>query len=150
MIGSCPFVYWDVEIEWEREIIYYIRFKPRKTGASGPVPLSVRLFLAGKRTDICGCISDVLLNSGAYAHIYERVVSIPYGETASYGSIARDLETSPRLIGLAMKRNPTPLVIPCHRVVGKNGIGGFSPDIRIKEELLALEKRIRQIKRNDE
>jgi len=41
----------------------------------------------------------------------------------------------------AMARNPTPLVIPCHRVVGAKGIGGFSPDVEIKEMLLAMEKK---------
>jgi methylated-DNA-[protein]-cysteine S-methyltransferase len=38
-----------------------------------------------------------------------------------------------------MAHNPTPLVIPCHRIIGTRGIGGFSPDIEIKERLLAME-----------
>ena len=40
-----------------------------------------------------------------------------------------------------MAHNPTPVVVPCHRVVAANGIGGFSPDIGIKELLLTLEKK---------
>jgi methylated-DNA-[protein]-cysteine S-methyltransferase len=40
-----------------------------------------------------------------------------------------------------MARNPTPLVIPCHRVLAAHGIGGFSPEIAIKESLLAMEKK---------
>jgi methylated-DNA-[protein]-cysteine S-methyltransferase len=41
-----------------------------------------------------------------------------------------------------MARNPTPLVIPCHRIVAADGIGGFSPAIEIKESLLAMEKKM--------
>jgi methylated-DNA-[protein]-cysteine S-methyltransferase len=59
----------------------------------------------------------------------------------TYGEIARLAGTGPRVVGQAMARNPTPLVIPCHRVVAAKGIGGFSPSIEIKEALLALEKK---------
>ena len=65
---------------------------------------------------------------------------IPYGSTVTYGEIAREVGTSPRAVGQAMARNPTPLVIPCHRVVAADGIGGFSPSVEIKEALLAMEK----------
>jgi methylated-DNA-[protein]-cysteine S-methyltransferase len=40
-----------------------------------------------------------------------------------------------------MARNPTPLVIPCHRIVAKSGIGGFTPSVEIKEALLAMERK---------
>jgi methylated-DNA-[protein]-cysteine S-methyltransferase len=40
-----------------------------------------------------------------------------------------------------MARNPTPLVVPCHRIVAAGGIGGFTPALEIKEQLLALEKK---------
>jgi methylated-DNA-[protein]-cysteine S-methyltransferase len=49
--------------------------------------------------------------------------------------------TNPRLVGLAMRRNPTPLVVPCHRVVSASGLGGFTPSIDIKESLLRMEKK---------
>lgn len=144
MIGSCPFAYWDVEVEWEGDIVYYVRFKPRFSGTPGPVPRIIRLFLAGKALEVSGYRSQAFLVEGSYAHIYRRVLDIPYAKTATYGTIAREVHTGPRVVGLAMKRNPTPLLIPCHRVVAQNGIGGFSPDIRIKEELLALEKKTLQ------
>ena len=54
---------------------------------------------------------------------------------ATYGEIAGKVSTSPRVVGQAMRRNPTPLVIPCHRIVGKHGIGGFTPSPEIKEAL---------------
>ena len=140
MIGSCLFEYWDVEVEWDGNVVYYIRFKTRFTGKPGQVPESIRMFLAGKATDILDLTSHAVFHDGVYGAVYRRVARIPYGHTESYGSIARDVGTGPRVVGLAMKRNPTPLIIPCHRVVGKKGLGGFSPDITIKEKLLALEK----------
>ncbi|HQC35436.1 MAG TPA: MGMT family protein, partial [Methanoculleus sp.] len=48
---------------------------------------------------------------------------------------------APRAVGSAMAKNPTPIVVPCHRVVAKTGIGGFTPDPAIKEALLAMERR---------
>ena len=73
--------------------------------------------------------------------VYERVIKIPFAKTMSYKEISDTLKTSPRAIGQAMKRNPIPLIIPCHRVVGKKGqLTGFSSGLKIKEKLLNFEK----------
>lgn len=67
---------------------------------------------------------------------------IPYGETRSYGWLARRLgyKNAARAIGQALKRNPIPIVIPCHRIIGKDGqIGGFSSGTHIKRRLLEIE-----------
>ncbi len=61
-----------------------------------------------------------------------------------YGEIAAQVGTSPRAVGRAMARNPTPLVVPCHRIVAANGIGGFSPALEIKELLLVQERKGRK------
>ncbi len=71
--------------------------------------------------------------------VLNEVRSIPYGSIITYKELAESLNTSPRAIGQALKRNPTPVIIPCHRVVAKNGLGGFSAGIEIKRELLRLE-----------
>jgi len=71
--------------------------------------------------------------------VLDIVRDIPYGETVTYGEIARALNTSPRAVGIALKLNPTPIIIPCHRVIAKNGLGGFSSGLNIKIELLKLE-----------
>ena len=76
-----------------------------------------------------------------YSRIYWAVRNVTYGTTATYGEIAEKVSTSPRVVGQAMARNPTPLVIPCHRIVAAHGIGGFSPSVEIKEALLAMEKK---------
>lgn len=57
---------------------------------------------------------------------WAAIAKIPSGKTASYGELAKLLHTSPRAIGNACKTNPIPLIIPCHRVTAKDGIGGFS------------------------
>ena len=51
---------------------------------------------------------------------------IPYGRTRTYGDLAKALGTPPQPIGQACGANPIPIIIPCHRVLGTNGVGGFS------------------------
>ena len=58
--------------------------------------------------------------------VWHTLQKIPYGETRSYGELAMELNSSARAVGNACRRNPIPIVIPCHRVVAKSGIGGFS------------------------
>ncbi len=71
--------------------------------------------------------------------VLEEVKKIPYGKTTTYGEIAESLRTSARAVGMALKLNPVPIIIPCHRVVAKNGLGGFSAGVEIKRSLLKLE-----------
>lgn len=71
---------------------------------------------------------------------------IPYGQTASYGEIAEKIgnPSACRAVGQANARNPIPIVIPCHRVVGSDGtLTGFGGGIEIKQSLLDLERRHR-------
>ena len=73
-----------------------------------------------------------------------EVRAIPCGATASYGDIARRAKTSPRAVGGACRANPLPLIVPCHRVVAANNIGGFMGDngesfLSVKRKLLAHE-----------
>ena len=76
--------------------------------------------------------------------VLRQLQSIPYGETRTYGEIAKILKTSPRAVGNACRKNPLPIVIPCHRVVAAKGIGGYSgatsgETLDIKFHLLQLE-----------
>lgn len=67
---------------------------------------------------------------------------IPYGEVRTYGELARDVgrPKAVRAIGAAVGRNPLPLLLPCHRVVGSNGtLTGFRGGLRLKQRLLSLE-----------
>jgi methylated-DNA-[protein]-cysteine S-methyltransferase len=74
--------------------------------------------------------------------VWQALSGIPYGETRSYQQIAAKAGGSARSVGQANGRNPIPLVIPCHRVVATNHIGGYSggDGLPTKRWLLALEK----------
>lgn len=75
--------------------------------------------------------------------VYEALLKIPAGHPLTYGELSHTLQSAPRAIGQACKRNPIALFIPCHRVVGKNDIGGFmgSPTaLHFKSALLNHEK----------
>ena len=56
----------------------------------------------------------------------QALLSIPLGKTMSYGNVAKTIASSARAIAGACRRNPVPIVVPCHRVVAVNGLGGFS------------------------
>ncbi|MXN65271.1 methylated-DNA--[protein]-cysteine S-methyltransferase [Stappia sp. GBMRC 2046] len=58
--------------------------------------------------------------------VYRQMLAIPYGETRTYGQLAKELDTYGQPIGQACGMNPIPVIIPCHRVLSANGIGGYS------------------------
>lgn len=74
-------------------------------------------------------------------NIWKILQTIPYGETRSYQEIAKLAGGSPRSVGGANAKNPIPIIIPCHRVLSKNGLGGYSggEGIKTKHYLLAME-----------
>lgn len=58
--------------------------------------------------------------------VWQIISSIKQGETLTYSDIARQLDSSARAVGNACRANPVPIIIPCHRVVSKSGLGGFA------------------------
>ncbi len=146
--GSCRFGWWHVHVLWTGDTIQNIRFS--KSPLGGDVPVAVKKFLAGTERDLSSFRSIATEGETLSAKIYRAVQEIPYGKTATYGEIAAIVGTWPRVVGNAMARNPTPLIVPCHRVVGVKGLGGFSPSIEIKKDLLEMERRrARTIRRSD-
>jgi methylated-DNA-[protein]-cysteine S-methyltransferase len=71
--------------------------------------------------------------------ILREVRKIPYGKTITYGELAKKLNTSPRAVGAALRANRVPVIVPCHRVIGKGWLGGYSGGLEIKMKLLKLE-----------
>jgi methylated-DNA-[protein]-cysteine S-methyltransferase len=71
------------------------------------------------------------------------VAKVPYATTSTYGDIAKEIQqpTAARAVGMANARNRLPIIIPCHRIIGKNGnMTGFGGGIDVKQFLLQLEK----------
>jgi len=98
-------------------------------------------YLQGREVDF-----DVEVDISRLGSFTRKVLNelrkIPYGETRSYGWLAKKVGKpgAARAVGQALKRNPIPIIIPCHRIIRDDGtIGGFSMGVNIKERLLALE-----------
>lgn len=74
--------------------------------------------------------------------VWKALMTIPYGETWSYQDIANAIDNpkAVRAVGMANGKNPISIIVPCHRVIGKNGkLTGYAGGVGIKEKLLSLE-----------
>ncbi len=73
--------------------------------------------------------------------VWNAMTAIPSGATRSYGELARELDSAAQAVGNACGANPIPILIPCHRVVGASGLGGYSggDGLTTKTALLRLE-----------
>ena len=126
-----------------------------KSGSFGPADpppamtaliADIRRYLAGERIDFSAVMVDLAGVDDFRRRLYELMRSIAFGDTTTYGELARGIgliePEAARDVGVAMGRNPMPLVIPCHRVLaaGKK-LGGFSAygGTTTKQKLLALE-----------
>jgi len=111
----------------------------------GPVSDALRQlreYFAGKRTEFDLPLSPK--GTEFQRGVWRRLQEIPYGETISYGELAKRVGNpkASRAVGAANGQNPIPIVIPCHRVIGANGkLTGFGGGLPTKEKLLALEAR---------
>lgn len=112
-----------------------LRRFPDARPVSPPPPVQAviddaRRYFAGERVDFAGVPVDLGRQAPFFERVYAAVRALGWGETATYGAIARSLDAGPefaRDVGQAMAANPVPLIIPCHRVTAANGrIGGFS------------------------
>lgn len=110
--------------------------------AVADVRRQVEEYCTGLRRDF-----DIALHIEEGSHfergVWQAMTQIPFGETASYGSIAKQLSDGPeaaRAVGAACNSNPIPLIIPCHRVVGADGaLVGFGGGLPLKRALLDFE-----------
>lgn len=133
-----------VAVLWEHDDCDRVRLGERVEDDRHPVLIAAAeqlgAYFAGKRTAF-----DLPLDFRG-THFQKRVwaalLTIPFGETRSYGEIARAIgqPTASRAVGAANGRNPISIIAPCHRVIGANGLlTGFAGGIEAKRLLLALE-----------
>jgi methylated-DNA-[protein]-cysteine S-methyltransferase len=118
----------------------------RDDAGSADVVRQLAEYFAGDRTEF-----DLRLRPSGnelQLAVWRLMAEIPYGETRSYGSLARQLgdRTLAQAVGTACGRNPLPVVVPCHRVVGTDGsLVGFGGGLHRKRFLLDLEQRDRRL-----
>src|SRR5258708_34714460 len=102
----------------------------RRLPEQSPSPLvsearrQIEAYLVGELRDF-----DLPVNASGSdfeRQVWQAMLAIPYGKTRSYGDIAFDLGAVARAVGQACGSNPVPIVIPCHRVLAADGLGGFS------------------------
>jgi methylated-DNA-[protein]-cysteine S-methyltransferase len=106
----------------------------------------LRAYFAGDLTDFDLPLS--LIGTDFQLRVWQMLQTIPYGETTSYGQLARRLgnPNASRAVGLANGSNPIPIIVPCHRVIGSNGSPvGYGGGLPNKKALLALESRQRRL-----
>lgn len=77
--------------------------------------------------------------------VWRTMRTIPFGETRTYGELAKTLGSHPRAVGQACRKNPFPILTPCHRVVAKDSLGGFVGEVsgnmtEIKSKLIHFER----------
>ena len=137
----------------DREVVRHIRF-PKKgragkaeagweessSGAVGAAVKQLREYFAGSRTEFELPLAPE--GTAFQKTVWRKLLGIPYGETISYGELARRVgnHKASRAVGAANGKNPIPIVIPCHRVIGASGkLTGFGGGLPVKEALLGLE-----------
>lgn len=131
-------------ILWENDDPDRVRLAPRSEDRAHPVLREAERqlgeYFAGTREAF-----DLPLDfhgTDFQKRVWQQLLAIPFGETRSYGEIARALgkPTASRAVGAANGKNPISIVAPCHRVIGSGGaLTGFAGGLEAKQRLLALE-----------
>lgn len=101
-------------------------------------------FFDGRRQEIPAPARSPFVekSSGFQKRVWNLIAQIPYGQTKTYGEIARALGQpgAARAVGQACNANPLALIVPCHRVIGSFGLGGYAGGYEVKKSLLKLEQ----------
>jgi methylated-DNA-[protein]-cysteine S-methyltransferase len=140
--GLCR-VSFDPEPEREAESLAR-SYGLRVLRASRPVDTARREldeYFAGRRHSF-DLTTDLRIEAPFRSAVLEELARVPYGATTTYGELARRAgrPRAARAVGVVMNRNPIPIVLPCHRVVGANGaLVGYGGGLDRKEALLRLE-----------
>ncbi len=118
----------------------FTRAKP--TAARGSrIESEIRDYCRGTRRDLRDIPVDLTGCTPFERQVYEATRAIPFGKVATYGQIAKVIgkPKAQRAVGNALGKNPIGIVIPCHRVVGFDSLGGFTGGLEHKKKLLRLE-----------
>lgn len=118
----------------------FTRAKPTR-GPGSPIEAEIREYFEGRRKDLRDLPVDLSKSTPFERRVYEATREIPWGKVATYGQIAKAIgqPNAQRAVGQALGKNPIGVVIPCHRVVAADSLGGFTGGLEYKRKLLRLE-----------
>ena len=133
-----------VAILWENDSPRRVRLSELRADEKHPVLLETERqlgeYFAGKRQTFSVALD--MRGTRFQKDVWEALLAIPFGETRSYGQLAKQLGNpqATRAVGAANGRNPLSIVVPCHRVIGSSGkLTGFAGGLAAKAQLLSLE-----------
>lgn len=142
----------NLKISWSHDgIPESIDFTDDSVFVSGDLPCNIRKiyqilknYYSLERYDIMGMLDGVEFTTFE-RKVYKRLLEVPPGEVITYSELANEIGTKygARAVGNVMRKNRFPILIPCHRVVGKNGLGGFTPGLELKKRLLDYERQLK-------
>lgn len=109
-------------------------------GAAEELAGELRLYLEGRLSRFKSVV-DISAGTGFQKAVWKKLLEVPYGEVITYKELACAVgrPAAARAVGNAVGANPVPIVIPCHRVLAANGLGGYACGVEIKKDLLKLE-----------
>ena len=145
---SLPSPVGQLTIDEEDDAIVAIRWADAPAGNGSPLlteaARQLDAYFSGKLSHFDLPLAPA--GSAFEARVWSAMQLIPYGETRSYGDLASAVGSAPRPVGRACGRNPIPIVIPCHRVLARGGLGGYSGagGLVTKQRLLAIEGALRK------
>lgn len=118
----------------------FTRARPTTT-RGGSIETEIREYFHGMRKDLRDIPVDLSECTAFEQRVYEATRRIPFGKVATYGQIAKAIgqPKAQRAVGQALGKNPIGIVIPCHRVVGFDSLGGFTGGLEHKKRLLRFE-----------
>jgi methylated-DNA-[protein]-cysteine S-methyltransferase len=129
-----------VRLPGENRVVQAAEGGARSAGIARAAAAQLVEYLDGERKEFEIDLDWVGVAS-EHRHLLEVLCEVaPYGNTVSYGELGRHAGMDdPRDVGALMGRNPLPLVVPCHRVVAADGLGGYGGGLELKRRLLELE-----------
>jgi methylated-DNA-[protein]-cysteine S-methyltransferase len=105
------------------------------------ITVELEEYLRGERTEF-SCEVELSNLSDFARKVLEETRKIKYGTVITYSELSRRIGSGAvRAVGSTLRRNPFPIIIPCHRVVARNGIGGYSCGVDMKIKLIELERK---------
>ena len=133
-----------VAVLWENDTPKRVRLPDLKEDPQHPMLLQaereLKEYFAGQRNDFAVPLD--MRGTQFQKQVWEALLAIPFGETRTYGQLARQLgnPNATRAVGAANGRNPIAVLVPCHRVIGSSGkLTGFAGGLEAKAHLLSLE-----------